>query len=283
MNAMPPAPSPSDRSPEQIAEAMQRRAQRFPLVAGIVSVVRVVRLSPKMVRIAFAGPVLDELPSDEPGEIVTFIWPREGAEVVLPASGWRFPPEADGQHTRNYSVRALRRAPGATELDVDFVLHGDHGRATRWAGAAAVGDRLGIAGPRMHWVSDPEAEWTLLVGDETALPAIAATLEALPPGHVAHAFVEVDGPDEQQPIAARCDARIRWLSRDGAPAGSGSRLVDAVRAAALPSGRAKVWAAGESMAIRDVREHLRDERGLPPESLHAIGYWRHRETPADVN
>ncbi len=272
------------RTAEQIAEAMQRRAARFPLVAGIVEVVAVTPVTPRMVRIAFTGTVLDEMPSDEPGEIVTFIWPVEGRDVVLPVEGWRFPPEADGQHTRNYTVRRLRHddPDHGTVLEVDFVLHGDHGRATAWAGRAAVGQRLGIAGPRMHWVTDPEAAWSLLVGDETALPAIAATLERLPRGHRALAFVEVAGPDERQPIEAVCDAEVVWLSRDGDPAGTGTRLVDAVRAATLPEGRAKVWAAGESMAIRDVREHLRDERGLPPETLHAIGYWRHRTTPDDV-
>lgn len=273
------------RTAEEIAEAMQRRAVRFPLVAGIVEVVSVERITPKMARIGFAGPVLDEMPNDEPGEIVTFIWPAPDREVILPPEGtWKFPPEAADQHARNYSVRRFRRDdPGhGSVLETDFVLHGDHGRATAWAGRARIGQRLGVAGPRMHWVSDPDAEWSLLVGDETALPAIAATLESLPSGHRALAFVEVDGPDERQPIDVACDAEITWLSRDGAPAGTGTRLLDAVRAADLPTGRPKVWAAGESMAIRDVREHLRDERGLPPDTLHAIGYWRHRETPEDV-
>jgi NADPH-dependent ferric siderophore reductase len=270
------------RTAEQVAETEARRAARFPIAAGVVTVVAVDRLSPRMARIAFEGPVLDAMPHDEPGEIVTFIWPVPGAEVVLPTDGWRFPPEADEQHARNYTVRTFRR-DGTPRLTVDFVLHGDHGRATAWAGRAQVGDRLGVAGPRLHWVSDPEADWTLLVGDETALPAIGATLEALPAGHRALAFVEVDGPDERQELDLACDAEVTWIHRAGAPAGTGSRLLDAVRAAELPAGRPKVWAAGESMVVRDVREHLRDERGIPREHLQAIGYWRHRETPEDVN
>jgi len=274
--------STNGRTAEEIAEALERRsAAKFPIASGIVAVTDVDRLSPRMARITFEGEVLDRMPSDEPGEIVTFTWPVEGADVVLPTEGWKFPPEAAGQHSRNYSVRAFHRDPA--RLVVDFVLHGDHGRATAWAGRAQVGDRLGVSGPRVHWVSDAEAEWTLLVGDETALPAIGATLEALPSGHRAIAFVEVDGPAEQQGLELACDGEIVWLSRDGDHAGTGTRLVDAVRAAELPEGRAKVWAAGESMAIRDVREHLRDERGFPPETLHAIGYWRHKATPEDVN
>jgi NADPH-dependent ferric siderophore reductase len=275
--------STTTRTAEDVAEAFERRsAAKFPIAAGIVTVAAVGRLSPRMARITFEGPILDGMPNDEPGEIVTFIWPVEGAEIVLPTEGWRFPPEADGQHARNYRVRMVHPGLGA-RLVADFVLHGDHGRATAWAGRAQVGDRLGIAGPRLHWVSDPEAEWTLLIGDETALPAIGATLESLPAGHRVLAYVEVDGPAEEQQLELACDATITWLSREGAHAGTGTRLVDAVRAADLPSGRAKVWAAGESMAIRDVREHLRDERGFPPETLHAIGYWRHKATPEDVN
>lgn len=274
--------STTTRTPDEVAAMLERRAARFPIATGMVSVAGVERVTPGTARITFEGPVLGGLPSDEPGEIVTFIWPDEGAEVVLPTGGWRFPPEAEGQHSRNYSVRFLERDDGVARLTADFVLHGDHGRATRWAALAEVGDRLGFAGPRLHWVSDPQAEWSLLVGDETALPAIAATLEALPEGHPAIAYIEVDTPDDQQEIDVVCDARITWLFRDGAPAGTGSRLVDAVRAAELPEGRAKAWAAGESLVVRAVREHLRDERGLPRETIDAIGYWRHRKTPEDV-
>lgn len=271
------------RTAEQIAEALERRSTaKFPIVSGVVTVTEVERLSPKMARITFSGEVLDAFPDDEPGEIVTLTWPVEGQDVVLPTEGWKFPPEGKDQHSRNYTVRRLLQ-DGERRLVVDFVLHGDHGTATAWAGRAQVGDRLGASGPRLHWVSDAEADWTLLVGDETALPSIAATLEILPADHPTFAFVEIDSPAEEQAIDLVCDARITWISRDGAPAGTGTRLADAVRAAELPEGRGKVWAAGESMAIRDVREHLRDERGLPPETLHAIGYWRHKATPEDVN
>lgn len=268
------------RTPEEIAEAMQRRAVGFPMATGLVEVRRITPLTPRMARITFAGEALTAFPNDEPGEIVTLIWPAEGQDVVLPESGWKFPATAKGQHTRNYTVR--RFVAHGEEMDLDFVLHGDHGRASRWASNAQPGDVLGIAGPRMHWVTDPEAEWTLLAGDETALPAIGAIIEALPEGHEVRAFIEVANAAEEQRFDARCAATVQWVHRDGAPAGTGTRLADAVRAATLPEGRAKVWAAGESMAVRDIREHLRDERGLPPETLHAIGYWRHRETPDDV-
>jgi NADPH-dependent ferric siderophore reductase len=258
-------------------------ARPFPLRTGIAAVTAVRRITPRMARIVLTGDALAGLPDEQPGEILTLIWPAPGhAEPVLPLDGWRFPPGAPEQHARNYTIRAYD--PAGPSVTIDVVLHGDHGTASRWAAAAAPGDAIGIAGPRVHFVADAEADYTLLVGDETALPSIAATLERLSPGHTARAFVEVADAAERQPLAAACDAHVTWVHRDGAPAGRSGRLLDTVRAAVLP-GRgavAKVWVAGESLAVRALREHLRDERGLAIGPMQAIGYWKHRDTPDDV-
>jgi NADPH-dependent ferric siderophore reductase len=254
----------------------------FPYATGLAEVRAVQRLTPRMARIAFGGDALAGFPDEEPGEIITFIWPAAGAEeIVLPERGWRFPPGTPEQHARNYTVRAYD--PAGPSLVVDFVLHGDHGQATRWATSAAPGDVLGFAGPRVHWTTDRAATWTLLAGDETALPAIAATLERLPAGHPAFAFVEIAGAAERLDLRTEADLRLTWLHRDGDEAGRSRRLEAAIRAAELPgNGRPKVWVAGESLAVRGIREHVRDERGLPIGPMQAIGYWKHRETPEDV-
>ncbi|MGX6448177.1 siderophore-interacting protein [Patulibacter sp. S7RM1-6] len=262
--------------------ATRKKERPFPLLTGRAVVARVDRLSPTFARIVFAGEDLADLPDEEPGEIVTLIWPADGHDdVVLPEEGWRFPADCPAQHARNYTVRDYDRDAG--ELVVDFVLHGDHGHASRWAGAARPGDVLGFAGPRIHFYAEPAADWTLLVGDETALPSIAATAERLPAGHRTVAFVEVPGPEDRVDVAASCDLDLRWVHREGEPAGRSRRLERAVREAALPDGRAKVWVAGESLAVRGIREHLRDERGLEIGPMQAIGYWKHRDTPDDVH
>src|SRR6185312_3698850 len=99
-----------------------------------------------MVRITLGGPALRGFFVEEPGEIVTLLWPAPGADLVLPEVGWRFPPGvADAQHARNYTVRFWE--PDTHLLDIDFVLHGDHGLASRWAAAVRPGDPLGFAGP----------------------------------------------------------------------------------------------------------------------------------------
>jgi len=255
----------------------ERARRPFPAHTGVADVVRVTTVTPHMARLTLGGPALDGFAVDEPGEIVTLLWPAEGQELVLPRGGWRFPPGvADAQHARNYTVRRWNAAAG--ELDIDFFLHGDEGRAARWANRVRVGDTVGFAGPRVHWVSGP-ADWTLLVADETGLPALAAIAEELPAGHPAIALVEIDGAAERQifDTAARLD--LRWLDREGAAPGTTSLLFDAVAALELPRGAGRAWGGAEAMAMRDVRRHLQGERGLPAGALSVLGYCKHRTTP----
>lgn len=239
---------------------------------------RIAQLTPRMVRITLAAPQLADFPLEEPGEIVTLIWPEPGGEPVLPALGaWRFPAGAPEQHARNYTVRS--HDPAAATLDVDFVVHGDHGTASRWAAAARPGDRIGYAGPRPHWASaDDGAAWTLLVADETGLPALAAIAETLPSHHRIIALVEVADASERQPLHSDARLDAHWVHRDGAEPGVSRVLADAARTVALPDGRGRVWGAGESDAMRAVREVLRDERGLPREAMRVLGYWKHDST-----
>jgi NADPH-dependent ferric siderophore reductase len=257
----------------------------FPLHTGVAEVVSVERITPRMARIVLGGAAVAGFPDDQPGEILTLIWAADGHDtpvLPLPDSGWRFPPEAPEQHARNYTIRHYDRAAPAVTIDV--VLHGDHGTASRWALSVQPGDTIGVAGPRTHFVPDADADYTLLAGDETALPSIAATLERLPSDHPAIAFIEVQDAAEQQDLQPACGdaARVIWVHRDTTPAGRSTRLVETIKAYDLPSGTPKVWCAGESLAVRGLREHLRDERGLAIGPLQAIGYWKHRDTPDDV-
>lgn len=263
------------------ATVTDRPKRRLPHAVGIGEVVEVSRPTPRLARIVLTGPVLREFPDEEPGEIVTFVWPAPGAdEVVLPVAGWRYPEGTPEQHAKNFTVRALDA--DRTALTVDIVLHEPPGPATAWALAARPGDRIGLAGPRIHYAADPDAAWTVLCGDETALPSIAATLETLPAGHPTFVFVEVADAAEEQRLETAADLDLRWIHRGAAPPHDGDALLDAVRGATFPDGPGKVWAAGEASVVRRLREHLRDERGLPIGPLQAIGYWKHRATPEDV-
>jgi NADPH-dependent ferric siderophore reductase len=171
---------------------------------------------------------------------------------------------------RRYTSR--RQDPAAGELDIDFVLHGD-GPAATWAAAAAPGDVLGVASSAP--LGDAAAGWLLLVGDETALPAIGLILGAASPGTRGIALVEVAGPEEEQPLPAPDGVAVRWLHRAGAEPGVGTLLAEAVAAVEPPEGDdVFAWVAAESATVRTVRADLRDRWGLRRSQHHAIGYWR---------
>jgi NADPH-dependent ferric siderophore reductase len=252
----------------------------FPLRTGIADVVRVSQLTPLMTRITLTAPELADFGVEEPGEIVTLGWPNPDHELVLPRRRWRFPPGTPEQHWRNFTVR--RHDLGRAEIDIDFVLHGDDGRASAWARRARPGDRVGFAGPRTHWAGGNGADWSLLVADETGLPALLAIVESLPAGRRATALMEVADDAERPPVATDADVTLHWLSRGGRPAGTTTVLVDALRELELPSGRGRVWGGGEALAMRAIRDHLREQRGVPRAAMQALGYWKHDTTPEEM-
>jgi NADPH-dependent ferric siderophore reductase len=250
--------------------------RRFPLHAGVAEVARIEDVTPSMRRFTLRAAAFADFGVEQPGEIVTLGWPAPGRELVLPRVGWRFPPGNEQQHWRNFTVRSV--APARAEIDVDFFLHGDAGRASAWALRARVGDEIGFAGPRTHWTGGNHADWSLLVADETGLPALLAILETLPAGHRTTALAEVSDNTERQEVATAADVELVWLVRGGRPPGTTTVLADAVAALELPEGRGRVWGGGEAMAMRAVRDHLRK----PGRSMQALGYWKHDATPEEM-
>jgi NADPH-dependent ferric siderophore reductase len=171
---------------------------------------------------------------------------------------------------RSYTVR--RHDPVHHELDIDFVLHGS-GVAAAWATAARPGDPLILVGPSPAFVPDPAVPRHLLAGDETALPAIGAMLAELPADAEATVVVEVADAAEEQDLPSAAAVDVRWLHRDGHPAGTPDLLVPAVRALGACDG--DVWAAGERTVMHALRAHLMDERGLDRRRVRTTMYWRH--------
>jgi NADPH-dependent ferric siderophore reductase len=246
--------------------------RRFPLRTGIATLVRRRKLTPRMIRVTLACDGFGaDWPIQQPGEVITLLFPEAGEEVVLPLQGWRFPDGAPEQEWRNYTARAHAAAAG--EIDVDVVLHEPNGPACRGAAEAPLGSPVGYAGPRVDYAAHEEAEWLLLCGDETALPAIAAILESAPSVARTMAVVEVSDAAEEQEIELPHGAQVRWVHRNGHPPATSSHLADALRAIELPGGRGQVWGAAESRIARDLRDVLRGERGMPRKHVKATGYW----------
>ncbi|MGH3757809.1 siderophore-interacting protein [Actinophytocola sp.] len=253
------------------------------------TVVRTSQVTPRLRRITFRGPDLAGMASAGLDQRIKLFFPPPGHDepVVPEGENWyaefRAMPDDVRPAIRTYTVRDFR--PDALELDVDIVLHGDghagSGPGASWAGRAAVGDRVAILAPDarhtpiLGYEFKPPADtaWSLVAGDETALPAITAIVESLPSGRQALVFVEVDSLAEVTPMPSAADVVLTWLSRAGAPAVGGGLLRAAIGRTTFPQGRPYAWLAGESSAITDLRRHLVNERDIDKELVYFSGYW----------
>ncbi|MGX1812071.1 siderophore-interacting protein [Nocardia sp. NPDC055321] len=184
-------------------------------------------------------------------------------------------PGPDGEIMRTYTVRAIDRA--AQEIAIDFVHHGTEGVAGPWAAAAEPGDTIDLLGPGGAYAPRADADWHLLAGDESALPAIAAACAALPIDATGRVFIEIGGPADELSFPLPEDVELTWVHRgDAAP---GERLAAAVRAEPWRAGQAHVFIHGEAQAVmHDLRPYVRKERGVTAEWASISGYWRRGRT-----
>ncbi|GEM34765.1 siderophore-interacting protein [Nocardia neocaledoniensis NBRC 108232] len=266
--------------------------QRPTMAYATMRVRRVVRLTPRMVRVTFDCADAAALADTGPDQYTKVFFPLPGQtrpvvpppiEVEGGVMSWyqRYlaMPDEVRPPMRTYTVRAQR--PELGELDIDFALHPDHaGPASDWASAAAPGDEIGVlCPPHALYCPPPDPDWQLLVGDETAIPAIGAIVERLATGAVLRAYIEVAGPDDEQRFETRGDVRIDWVHRGARP--HGAAVVDAVCAATLPGGAPYAWISGEANLVKLVRRELVRERGVDKRAITFTGYWRQGRTEED--
>ncbi len=233
---------------------------------------RTERLTPHMIRVVAGGGNIADFPDTPHADrYVKIIFPRPDVTYPEPfdMETARALPREQWPAVRTYTVRAFD--PVAGELTIDFVHHGDEGLAGPWAAAARPGDVLRLNGPGGAYEPDPGADWHLLVGDESALPAIGAALERLPAGTPALAVLEVGGPADELPLTCAGDLDVRWLHRDPA---NPDQLVEAVAAAKFPDGQVHAFVHGEAGFVRSLRRHLLADRGIARSALSISGYWR---------
>ncbi len=236
----------------------------------IIRVVATTRLTPHMLRVEFAGEGLARF--DDPANLhVRLLLPPAGASRAdwLGADGT--PAGHAAPVYRKYTIRRID--PAAGRVWIDFVLHGDTGPGSEWAARAAPGDALGMIGPGGRGIGP--ADWHLIAGDETALPAIGRILAMLPAAARGEAFIEVADAAEIQTLQAPGGVAIRWLLRNGAEPGTTSLLRDAVAASALPA-RPGVfaWVGAEARAAAEIRAHLLKVRRLEKTQQLVVAYWR---------
>ncbi|GAB3596379.1 hypothetical protein GCM10027446_23170 [Angustibacter peucedani] len=297
-----------------------------------VEVAALTPLSPHFVRVTFAGPDLARL--DDGGDL----GPRDlRVKLMIPAPGHELPDLGDlddGWYRswlaldpvrrgsmRTYTIRTARVRGAEPQVDVDFVVHPDEapdggGPAARWLAAAAPGDRLTMLGPDAASAGDGPpggVEWrppvgdarVLLVGDETAVPAIGSILATLPPGVRAHVVAEVPSAADFLDLPTAAEAELLWCARGDRPRGEALAealrdLLDRLGVGGEPEPAADgdvlpdvdvdaeilwetgvaasdglyTWLAGEAAVVRDLRRHLVRERGLDRRRTSFMGYWR---------
>ncbi len=239
-------------------------------------VVRTERITPEVVRVVLGGEDLADLRAVHADSYVKLLFPPAGVVYDEPldvAAIRESRPRTEWPVLRTYTVRAVDAERG--EVTVDFVVHGDEGIAGPWAAAARPGDEVHLMGPGGAYSPDPAAPWHLLVGDASALPAIAASLERVPAGVPAVAVLQVHGPAEHQALPCPGELRVHWLHGDG-PDPEG--LVALLRSLELPPGAPHAFLHGEADCVRAVRRWARTELGVPRELLSASGYWRRGRT-----
>jgi len=253
----------TDRTPQRV---------RHPIRLRLLEVLKTERLTPRMVRITLGGAALAGFTSLGFDDHVKLFFPRPGdALPVAGPEGVSFPEGAPRPPARDYTPR--RYDPAAGTLAIDFALH-EAGPATAWAEQAAPGQTLLVGGPRGSFVIPPAFDWHLLVGDETALPAIGRRLEELPAGSRALVIAEVEGPEEEQDFQSVASFSVTWVHRGGAAPGQPEGLSTALAAAEFPPGDFHAWVAAESLVAKALRRQLITEKGADPRWLKAAGYWK---------
>lgn len=226
-----------------------------------------------MVRITLGGSELSDFVSSGTDQRIKLCLPKPGEPTPLGrtrAEVFALPPKQQPVQ-RTYTVRSFD--PQRLTLAIDFVVHEHGGPGTTWASTVQPGEQIVTVGPSPAYQPDPAADALVLAGDETALPAIAAIVEELPPRARVLAFVEVADAAEQQRVESAADVQWTWLHRDGVPAGHSSLLADTIREADLGP-NPHIWAGAEASVIRNLREHCQQALGLDRKRVYALAYWR---------
>lgn len=236
-------------------------------------------LTPGFASVTLGGPAVRDLTVAGNDQAVRLFFPREGqCALRMPTvsnEAWvaqlMLMPKSVRPWVRNLTIRRVR--PAAEEIDIEFALHGDSPMAS-WVRRARPGDPAGIFDTGTMYRLPEHARGQLLVGDESALPAILSILDGTPPALPTEVYLEVATAADIRSVETPAGTRVHWLSRDDDELRPGALAVDAVRRATLPSGRFYTWVAGESRLATTVRRHLVNDRGVPKRDIVFIGYWR---------
>ena len=218
-------------------------------------------ITPNLVRIILGGHALSSFPEDQEGGYVKLIFP--------PLSG------AEKPRPRSYTIRQFDSK--TQQLTLDFMVHGDNGPASAWALGVQVGDEISTDGPGSVKRVNTLADWFLLAGDMTALPAISVNLEQLPEHAIGYAVIEVLSEADQQMLIAPQGIDIRWVINPH-PDSPNTLLLEGVKALPWLPGTPSIWVASEFDAMRHLRRYFKTECDVQRDQLYISSYWKMGET-----
>ena len=236
------------------------------------------RLSPSIIRLVFGG-----------GELENFVSTPFTAQYI---NGYFSPPKAPysvpfdpeqarttGDDFRPRPRRFTVRKWDAEKklLAIDLVTHGDEGYAGTWAQRAKIGDRFQFKGPNGAYRPNPEVDWHLLAGAESALPAISASIESLPTSKPCVAIVVVDGPEYEITIQSDIGLKLIWLYRSKVLEPE-KVLPNAIKNFEFLDGQYDVFVHGEAGEVREIRKYLITDRGIDESNASISPYWRRNHT-----
>ena len=246
----------------------------------LLRVSRIQQPTPNMKRITLSGEALAGFPVNSDGAHIKLLLPLAGqTEPILPKLGPNgpiWPPANIRPISRTYTVG--RYDPNTCELDVDFVLHGDNGPASRWALHAHIGSAIGLAGPGGPERFQAHADWFVLAGDPSSLALIQAVLRQLPAQAKGMVCIEVPNAAEIQNLPLPPNMKAHWLVRTRGTAGQSTLLVDAVRNLPWLAGTPSITLAGESAQLVAMRDFFLQEKHVPRNMIYAVPYWKDAHT-----
>ena len=248
------------------------------------------QLAPHMIRLVLGGVGFDTFtPGGYTDSYVKIVIVDPDVDIVslphpLTLDSFNVLPENKRPTVRTYTVRSVDDS--LRQISIDFVVHGEQGVAGPWAASAQPGQPAYLMGPSGAYAPDPAADWHLLAGDESGLPAISAALEAMPPNAIGKAFIEVSGPDDEIALTSPDGVDVHWIYRGGRAdlvgddkAGDNAPLVAAVKETLWLPGQVQAFVHGEAQAVmHNLRPYLRKERGVAAKWASISGYWRRGRT-----
>jgi NADPH-dependent ferric siderophore reductase len=223
-----------------------------------LDVIRSTQITDHMLRITLGGEALASFPSEQESAYIKLMFPRgEGKRALV----------------RTYTIRHQRH----TEIDVDFALHDHVGPATSWAVNAQAGDQILVGGPGPRKLINYHADWYLLAGDLTALPAISVNLGLLPPDAIGYAVIEVPSEADIQSLKHPENVELHWEINPG-PDPEGVILLAKIQALPWLAGQPAVWVACEFNSMRTLRHFFKHERDIPKTHLYISSYWKNGQS-----